>query len=236
MNRLFSLTVIFSSLLTIAFCSCAFADVAPTCGGRGYDNRFCPDNPYHLTKNECIDFCENSEYCKVYQDGSKTVFGGYWRLSDQSEGYYFESMESCKVACEYEKEKCNSNDQACLSQFYPENTDCSQLTDENDRNWCHNNCIDSILTSQCGKSCLRNGMKNAVYFISPDGTVNYRDIGGCVNEYGPTLYCSEICDENYCASIPLEYDTKWSAFGALLTFLTVLCGVILFVINRILWF
>ena len=222
-----------SGLFAFFFSASAFADVAPTCGGGG-EGRFyypCHDNPYHLTKNGCIDVCQNSDYCKPYQVEGKTVFGGFARISDVE--WY--NVEDCEKACNYEKEKCDENDQNCLRPFMPDIINCESLTDEFDQKWCNEHCVDSILTSECGRSCIKNGMEDGFLALS-SGDLIFGKIEGldCYYEAGyGNQYCYNLCtDDYYCSSIPLEYDTKWSVFGALMTLLSVLCGIILFVVNK----
>ncbi|MBR4986736.1 MAG: hypothetical protein IKY83_13465 [Proteobacteria bacterium] len=231
MNRKLFLTVMISSLSAVLFSASAFADVAPLCGLGGGGNRldnWCQDNQYHLTKNGCIDTCQNSEYCKVYQVEGKNIFGGFWRFGDTP-------LDSCEEACNYEKDKCDVDDQDCLSRFIPEEIDCSILTDEEDQKWCNQYCAQSILNSECGKTCLKDGVKHA-YLYELDGEKQFGEIEGleCTTEDGYAYqYCASICsDDYYCASIPLKYETKWSVFGALLTFFTVLCGMVLVIVNR----
>ena len=216
MHRSLLMIVIVGSL-AVCFSSVAFADMAPICsfgGGNNHHDAYeqsCHYNPYNLTKDQCIDYCKNTEFCKMYQDEDKTVFGGFWRDALNS--------TACERECRQQSLQCDPNDQECLKRFIPDEIDCAQLTDESDQQWCEINCLNNILNSECGRSCLRDGIENGIEFEHLDGCQT--------NDY-----CSNLCTDYYCASIPLQYETKWSVFGAMLTLLTVLCGVILFVINR----
>ena len=46
------------------------------------------------------------------------------------------------------------------------------------------------------------------------------------------VLCSENCYDSYCASIPMNYDTKWSIFGVLMTLLAAASLIILVFVHR----
>ncbi|MBR4986682.1 MAG: hypothetical protein IKY83_13195 [Proteobacteria bacterium] len=217
-SRTVGMTIAVSVLFMFIVGSYAFADVVPscgTCGGKGYRGYdACRNNTYYLSRSECHAFCEHSEYCKPYADERKSVFGGFWSLPDS----YLPEVYACRDECMAQKKQCDADDQACLDRFVPEVIDCALLTSDSEKRWCNAHCVDSILTSECGRSCLKNGVENAL--IAP--------IPGCQN----TSYCASFCDETYCASIPMNYETKWNIFGILMALLAVFTGVMLCVIHK----
>ena len=218
------LTIAASLLLTLLSAGSALADAGVSCGPNGpeedhiYDNRY--PNPLSLTEAECRDLCQISEYCKMYKDNQREVFGGIWRYNDSNWHSHMEN--DCITVCNEQQAACAPNDQACLAQFIPEDVNCDLLQNEEDRDYCQNKCQDEyykILTSECGRSCLQNGIEGKTH--------DY----GCrdVDEYCMNLGAT---DAYYCKAIPLEYSTKWSIFGILMGFLACFSGIILIVLHR----
>lgn len=196
--------------------SYAFADVGPSCG-RSYDHHpRCVENPYHLTATECFNFCEKSEYCKPYEDDTKSNFSGFWNIPWVS---HYE-LSACEEECKAEKAQCAIGDEECLARFEPENIDCSTLSDDA-KDWCDSYCVNSILTSECGRSCLKNGIDEEHSVLN--------SVNGCQQNN----YCSSnLCNESYCAAIPVKYETRWSIFGVLMALLAAFTGIILVVMHK----
>ena len=212
MRRSYLLTITISILFTALSGTFAFADSGFNCAPT-YDGDYatlCNNNPDNLSESECRNYCLNSDYCTSSQIGQRTVFGGFWR-----DYGWARKMIDCREACYSERNLCNSTDQACLNKYVPQSIDCSLLTDEIDQEYCKSNCLDNILTSECGRSCLKNGIETA-------------SIGGCMED-SP---CSNLCTDHYCASIPMEYETKWSVFGILMILLAAMSGIILVVMHK----
>ena len=213
MRRLSLLSLILGALLTTWMGSSAFADSGPGCGPGSYYRDFeCYPNSYQLTQDACEDFCMNSEFCAPYQDHNKTVFSGFWRISSD---WHNDVMQACEAECTVQKKACDASDQNCLARFEPKSIDCLQLTDEEEQAYCNDMCRDSILTSQCGLTCLKNGIEMS-------------GLSGCAG----SGYCNNLCNESYCAAIPMEYETKWSVFAVLMTLLTLFCGVVIVFLNK----
>ena len=230
----FTLLSVFTLCVVMLSGTSAFADAGFTCSPSSYHENFydlwsndfvCLYNPLHLSMDECSDLCWNSDYCKIYEDESRSIFGGFWRISDKWMKYESFWPDLCATNCNRLKEQCAPNDQDCLARFIPQNIDCSLLTDKEDYDYCNQNCVDNILTSECGSSCLKNG------FNKDSGDTYYVD--GCK---ASNQFCSLLCEEgedNYhCASIPMNYDTKWSVFGILMAFLAAMSGLIIVVMHR----
>ena len=187
----------------------AWADTGPGCGPNHYNEHHCINNTWYLPQNECRDFCVNSDYCTLYQDSQRTVFGGCWQGASPS-SLFDELKNRCTEQCTTLKEQCDSNNQNCLNEFLPQDPDCSQLTNVQEKSYCSENCINTILTSECGRKCMKDADKSEICDI----------------------FCSEQCYDNYCASIPMNYNTKWSIFGALMTLLAAASLIILVFVHR----
>ncbi|MBQ9818406.1 MAG: hypothetical protein IJM59_13215 [Proteobacteria bacterium] len=193
--------------------STAWADAGPACGPNYYEEydheRHCLNNSWYLPLDECHDFCMNSDYCTLYQDNQRTVFGGFWQGAFPSSA--FDDLKNrCTEQCTNLKAQCSSNNQECLARFLPQDPDCSQLTNVQENEYCSANCINTILTSECGRNCMKDADKNDICRV----------------------LCSENCYDSYCASIPMSYDTKWSIFGVLMTLLAAASLIILVFVHR----
>lgn len=211
MRRSYLLTFTISILLTALPGTFVFADVGLHCTPYQGDNEpSCNYNPYNLSENECRTYCENSDYCMLTQDGQRNVFGGFWR----DYGSY-SRVADCRDECNHQKDLCDPTDQACLDKYIPQSIDCSLLTNETDQDYCKSNCIDNILTSECGRSCLKDGIESS-------------SIGGCQEDTS----CSDLCVDHYCASIPMKYETKLSVFWILMILLAAMSSIILVVMHK----
>lgn len=224
-----------AAVLSLIFLAIPLNTARADCGpfGGGMDNRYsyCEPNPLNFSKTECRALCENSEYCMLYQDEKRTIFGGYWRYKS-SNGYEDGDQYQCQKACTIQKNECDENDNECLARFIPQDTDCTQLTDTADQEYCNQNCINNILTSECGRNCLKNGIENVSIDDGNSGSPEniITSIAGCRNDF--PYYCSALCINNYSDSIPMDYKERWSILGILVALLAAMSITVLAVIHR----
>ena len=166
MRHSYFITLFVSILLVAVSGSAAWADVGPNCYAGDYERDYpvpiCDYNPLHLSVDQCVNMCNESEYCKPYQVNGQTVFGGYWRIRKGP-------INACANECTTLKSQCVVGDQTCLARFEPQDYDCTLLTDEEDRAYCRDHCINNILTSECGRDCLKNGTSIEDYYGHTEG-------------------------------------------------------------------
>ena len=208
--------MVISVLVGMVICSNAFADSGFSCGPsdinepyREYLKPPCYHDTWNLSsRDNCENFCKASTYCELYEDSQRTVLSGFWR---ESSTWHDDIRAECTESCMADKALCDANDTECLQMYIPKDTDCSQFANSEDQEYCEANCVNHILTSECGRICLESR--------------------GCIND-SHNNYCSNLCTESYCASIPLDYQTRWNVFGVLMTLLAAMSCIILIVMHR----